>query len=124
AGACAYIAHVGDSRIYHWRDGKLKQLTADHSEAAELVRMRVVDRDKLREHPRRNILTRSVGNQLIIRPDFIRQEIVPGDQFLQCSDGLWGELLDHELEEMIARLEPADACRALVDEAIARECSD
>jgi protein phosphatase len=123
-GACAYVAHVGDSRVYHWRDGRLVQLTTDHSEAAELARMRVVRPEQLRDHPRRNVLTRTMGGRLIVRPDFHRQALEPGDQFVLCTDGLWSEVGDEEIAAALGELEPAGACRALVSLALARPCLD
>ncbi len=120
----AYVAHVGDSRVYHWRDGVLTQLTNDHSEVAELIRLRLVRRESLRDHPARNALTRTVGSQLLLRPDFLRQPIRPGDRFLLCSDGLWAELEEREISERIGRGSPADACRAMVDRALAAGAQD
>jgi len=124
AGAQAYIAHVGDTRIYHWRAGQLTQLTSDHSEAAELVRMRILKPEKVREHPGRNSLTRTLGSRLIPRPDYLRQPIAAGDQFVLCSDGLWSELADAEISAILGANEPADACRELIDCALQRECLD
>src|ERR1051325_4054169 len=94
AGAQAYVAHVGDTRVYHWRAGRLVQLTTDHSEAAELVRMRILKPERVRDHPGRNTLTRTLGSRLIPRPDYLRHPIASGDQFLLCSDGMWSELDD------------------------------
>ncbi|MGI9145549.1 MAG: PP2C family protein-serine/threonine phosphatase [Chloroflexota bacterium] len=124
AGAQAYIAHIGDTRVYHWRDGRLSQLTSDHSEAAELVRMRVLKPERVRDHPGRNVLTRTLGSRLIPRPDYLRQPIVPGDQIAMCSDGLWSEIEEFEMAEILAEHNPAQACRELVDRALARDCSD
>jgi protein phosphatase len=123
-GDCAYLAHVGDSRAYHWRGGQLKLLTSDHSEAAELVRMRILKPDKVRDHPGRSVLTRSIGTVLISRPDFLRQPIATGDRFILCSDGLWSELQDAELAEVVGDCSPADACRELMDRVLARGCPD
>jgi serine/threonine protein phosphatase PrpC len=124
AGNCAYVAHVGDSRAYHWRSGQLNQLTADHSEAAELVRMRILKPDKVRSHPGRSVLTRSIGTTLISRPDFLRQPIASGDRFILCSDGLWSEVEDAELTEVVGAGSPAEACRELMDRVLARGCPD
>jgi protein phosphatase len=124
AGAQAYIAHVGDTRVYLWRAGRLTQLTSDHSEAAELVRLKVIQADRVREHPGRNVLTRTLGSRLIPRPDYLRQPVLPGDQFLMCSDGLWSEVDDGELAEILAEHPPEHACRELLDRAIARDCTD
>ena len=124
AGPQAYIAHIGDSRVYHWRDGRLRQLTSDHSEAAELVRMRILKPEKVRDHPGRNTLTRTLGSRLIPRPDYLRQPVLAGDQFLLCSDGLWSELDESELSDVLGQSAPADACRELLDRALDRDCSD
>jgi serine/threonine protein phosphatase PrpC len=123
-GNCAYVAHVGDSRAYHWRGGQLNLLTSDHSEAAELVRMRILKADKVRDHPGRSVLTRSIGSTLISRPDFLRQPIAAGDRFILCSDGLWSELEDAELAEVVGDCSPAEACRELMDRVLARGCPD
>jgi serine/threonine protein phosphatase PrpC len=124
AGDCAYVAHVGDSRAYHWRRGQLKLLTSDHSEAAELVRMRILRPDRVRDHPGRNVLTRSIGSTLISRPDFLRQPLATGDRFVLCSDGLWSELEDAEIAEIVGDRSSAEACRELIDLVLARGCPD
>jgi PPM family protein phosphatase len=124
AGAQAYVAHVGDTRIYHWREGKLTQLTADHSEAAELARMRVIKAERVRDHPGRSVLTRTLGGRLIPRPDYLRQAVKAGDQFALCSDGLWSEIEDDELANALAAYAPAEACQYLLDLVLARDCSD
>ena len=113
----AYIAHVGDSRVYHWRAGRLTVLTNDHSEAAELFRRGFVRPERLNDHPRRNALTRTLGSDLIVRPDFIRQPVVAGDRFLLCSDGLWSAVTDAELSEALTG-EPDRACRRLAARAM------
>jgi protein phosphatase len=123
-GNCAYVAHIGDCRVYHWRAGRLSLLTTDHSEAAELVRMRILKPDKVRDHPGRNVLTRTLGSTLIPRPDFLRQPITSGDRFVLCSDGVWSEVEDTELAAAVAERPPAEACRALMDRVLERGCPD
>src|SRR5262249_42302420 len=123
AGTSAYVAHAGDSRVHHWRRSRLQLLTSDHSEAAELVRMRLAAADKLREHPRRNVLTRTLGSRLILRPDFLRQPVEPEDRFLLCCDGLWAELEDDQIAGLLGEGGAQDACAALVEAAL-REASD
>ena len=120
----AYVAHAGDSRVYHLHAGELRRLTNDHSEAAELVRLRLVEADRLREHPRRNVLTRTLGSDLIVRPDFSRLALNQGDRFLLCSDGLWSELSDAEIAAVLGDSTPTAACRTLVDRALARGSAD
>ena len=124
AGAQAYVAHVGDTRIYHWRNGTLTQLTSDHSEAAELVRMRILKPERVRDHPGRNTLTRTLGSRLIPRPDYLRRPIQAGDQFVLCTDGLWSEIEDAEIAQVLAEASPADACRELIERALGRDSHD
>ncbi len=124
AGVQAFIAHIGDSRVYHWRRGRLARLTSDHSEAAELVRMRIVSPERLRDHPGRNVLTRTLGGRLIVRPDFLRQIVEPADQFVLCSDGLWSEVGEDEMTEILGAYDPTTACKKLIDLAVARDCAD
>jgi PPM family protein phosphatase len=124
AGAHAYIAHIGDCRVYHWREARLTQLTADHSEAAELVRMRLLKPERVRDHPGRNVLTRTLGSRLIPRPDYLRQPIEPGDRFVLCTDGAWSELEEDELSQVLEGSNPQAACRELMDRVLARDCLD
>lgn len=124
AGAQAYVAHIGDTRAYHWRDGRLTQLTADHSEAAELVRMRILKPERVRDHPGRSTLTRTLGSRMIPRPDYLRHPLQQGDQLVLCSDGLWSELEDAELCDALSAESPQSAAHALIQLALARECSD
>ncbi len=124
AGATAYIAHVGDSRAYRLRNGQLKQLTQDHSEVADLVRLRIVKPDMAGQHPSRNVLTRTIGHQLMLRPDFLREPAMPGDVFVMCTDGVWSELTEEELAEVARQHAPEDACRRIIDLCLQRECGD
>ena len=125
AGSHTYVAHIGDCRVYLWREGKLSQLTSDHSEAAELVRMRVLKPERVRDHPGRNVLTRTLGSKLIPRPDYLRHPILPGDRLALCSDGLWSEVDETELSEVLGNgATPEEACRELVHRALSRECLD
>lgn len=124
AGAFAYLAHVGDSRIYLLRDGVLTQLTNDHSEAAELIRLRLARPEVLAEHPRRNVLTRTLGSQLMLRPDFRRLEVRSGDCFLLCTDGLWSEVAEEEIAGALEAETPEQACQTLVDLQLGRASLD
>jgi protein phosphatase len=100
-GGEAWVAHVGDSRLYLLRDGKLDALTADHSLVAEMQRQGLLSAEEAQVHPRRNELTRSVGVEL-------------------CSDGLCGYLGEDEIREVLECERPPNAARILVDHANAR----
>jgi protein phosphatase len=114
SGQNAYLTHVGDSRVYLLRDGGLTQLTSDHSEAAELLRLRLITPEQARDHPRRSVLTRTIGSHLLLRPDFSRSAVRAGDRFLLCTDGLWGEVTPDELREALHG-PPERTCERLMD---------
>lgn len=124
AGTTAYFAHVGDTRVYRLRGKTLTQLTQDHSEVADMVRMRLVTPQMAANHPSRNVLTRTIGHHLMVRPDFGREPVQPEDVFLMCTDGVWSEIEDVELAELMADGEPEDACRQIIDLCLNRECDD
>jgi protein phosphatase len=118
------IGHVGDTRAYRVRDKKIEQLTRDHSEVSELVRMQIITPEEARHHARRHIITRTVGGEPFLQPEFHNIEVEVGDVFLLCTDGLWEPLEEQEIAEIIGNYSPGDACRQLLDLAISRETSD
>jgi serine/threonine protein phosphatase PrpC len=124
AGATAYIAHVGDTRIYRLRGNTLTQLTQDHSEVADLIRMKLVSPALAGSHPSRNVLTKTIGHHLMVRPDFAREPVQPDDVFLMCCDGVWSELRDDELADLARLPNPEEACRQIIDRCLDRECDD
>ena len=82
------FGHVGDSRAYLIRDGKLEQLTEDHSLVAELVRSGKLSPEEAERHPQRSVITRALGTDPDVDVDTFSVETKPGDVFLLCSDGL------------------------------------
>jgi serine/threonine protein phosphatase PrpC len=119
-GGEAWVVHVGDSRLYRLRDGRLDALTADHSLVAEMQREGFLSAEEARVHPRRNELTRSVGVAPGVEAEISRIAVAPGDRFLLCSDGLCGYLEDEEIREVLACERPPNAARILVDQANAK----
>ena len=107
-GHYMYVAHVGDSRIYRLRGGKLERITQDHSLVEELVRARIITREEARNHPRRNIITRALGTPGENAPDLLAADIEPGDLWLLCSDGLSGMVSDEEIERVLRSGESLD----------------
>ena len=97
----AYIAHVGDSRIYRLREGSLTQITQDHSLVEELVRAGLITREQARTHPRCNIITRALGTHGENEPDLLVTDVQDGDVFLLCTDGLTGMVPDDEIERTL-----------------------
>jgi serine/threonine protein phosphatase PrpC len=111
----ALIANVGDSRAYRMRGGSLQQVTEDHSLVAKYVQSGKITRDEARTHPHSNILLRTVGTERDIDIDIVPVEIQPGDRVLLCSDGLWGDVEDRDLESILNRYDdPRVAARELV----------
>jgi len=122
----AVIGHVGDSRAYLLRDGKLRRLTNDHSWVSEQVRMGLMTDEEAHRHPMRNIVTRALGNRPALDVDINESEAVPADIFLLCSDGLNSMLTDVEITETLQanRQDPETACQKLVEAANAKGGED
>jgi PPM family protein phosphatase len=100
------VGHVGDCRLYRLRNGRITLLTKDHSQAAELLRLRFISPEDALQHPGRHQLTRSVGSSPFLRVDLIKEKTNHGDSCFLCSDGLWSEL------------EPLDIRNALLNDDI------
>ena len=96
----AYIINVGDSRLYHLRDG-IRQITVDHSLVEEMVKSGEIQKEEMRTHPNKNIITRALGTDTTVRPDCFEIEVQEGDVLLLCSDGLSNMLEDEEIEKII-----------------------
>lgn len=111
----AFLAHVGDSRAYHLRAGRVTQITRDHSIVGEMVRSGILSDEDARNHPKRNVITKSLGAQDEIAADMpAALDIEPGDRFVLCSDGLTAYLSDSDIGEVVSGSTPADACKKLV----------
>jgi protein phosphatase len=102
------IVHVGDSRVYRARAGRLEQLTRDHTWVQERIDAGVLTPEQARSHPYASILTRVLGTEERIMPDVFALDIEPGDIFLLCSDGLTGMVRDAEIEATLQREEPLE----------------
>jgi serine/threonine protein phosphatase PrpC len=112
----AFVAHVGDSRAYLVRNGRIHQLTRDHSVVAQLVDQKQLSPELASVDPRRNVVTRSVGvkAQVEVDAERIGELIQPGDTFLLCSDGLHGQVNDEELARLASGPDLERACRDLI----------
>jgi PPM family protein phosphatase len=110
------LAHVGDSRAYRMRGGRLRLLTDDHSVVGELLRRREISEDDARAHPQRHVLTRALGVRSQVEPDLAELTPEPGDVFVLCSDGLTAHVEDGEIGEIVAEgADLQEACEHLVD---------
>ena len=95
-----YVANIGDSRLYLINDD-IKQITMDHSLVEELIRSGQLERNKGRNHPEKNIITRAMGSRDEAMPDFFEINIAEGDKILLCSDGLSNMVEDDEIRDII-----------------------
>ncbi len=115
----AYFAHLGDSRIYLLRDGRICRLTEDHSFVAEKVRTGEITEDQARRSRFRNIITRAIGLEATAQPSIGSTELESGDVLLLCSDGLSGPVTDNQMADILcSSSDPEEACNRLVSTAL------
>lgn len=93
----AFFANAGDSRAYIYRNGKLYQVTEDHSYVNILVKKGLISADEARTHENRNKITKAVGAEGRVCADHYQTELLDGDRLILCSDGLYSELTDDEI---------------------------
>lgn len=109
------VANVGDSRVYLWRGGELRQVSADHSYVQELLTEGYITAAEARVHPRRNIVTRALGIEGDVNADSWVLPMLAGDRYLLCSDGLVDEVDDEQIAGLLAAAtNPQDAADRLV----------
>lgn len=113
------VAHVGDSRLYRWREGELSQLTRDHSEVQEQIDKGLLSVEQARFAANRNIVTRGLGVEASVKVDVASHRIEPGDIYLLCSDGLTDLLDDGDIAAIMTDTQaPLQGnCDALVAQA-------
>lgn len=117
-GSGVYVAHVGDSRAYRGRRGRLERLTQDHSMAARLQEMGEGPSEDL--SAQRNVLYRALGRGPRIEPDILYHGLEQGDYLLLCCDGLWGQVSDEQMSAIVdTAATPGLACQELVNRALA-----
>lgn len=115
SGAGAFIAHVGDSRIYLLREGQIHQLTVDHTLVNEQLKRGVISKDEARKATYKNVITRALGIQESVRVDTLHLDILPSDRFLLCSDGLHGYLRAGDLEKIVDNTPLAEIPQKLIN---------
>lgn len=97
-----YVMNLGDSRLYLFSDN-LVQITKDHSLVEELVRSGQLTKEEARNHPQKNLITKALGVDTAIEPDFFQVDLKTGDRILLCSDGLSNMVPDEEIEKILRR---------------------
>ncbi|MGH2681011.1 MAG: Stp1/IreP family PP2C-type Ser/Thr phosphatase [Actinomycetota bacterium] len=114
-GSSVVLAHVGDSRAYLLRDGSLRQLTADHTLVARMVKSGEITEDEADVHPHKNVLTRALGTDEQVEVDEESIALLDGDRLLLCSDGLTGMVTEDQIQAILENSEqPQQAADRLV----------
>lgn len=120
----AYIAQVGDSRVYRLRGGSIAQITMDHTWVEETVAMGAMSREDAERHQYRHVLTRAIGTEPDLKTDIFVEEVQVGDVFMLCSDGVTNHVSDEEIGDTLGKMGPAEAAWALVGKALVGGGSD
>lgn len=111
----AYIVHVGDSRVYLITDDGLEQVTRDHSLVQRLIELDQLTVEEAADHPQKNVLYRAIGQSESLEVDAITRRLPPNARLLLCSDGLWNQVEDKEIGEIVmSHTNPQEACDKLV----------
>ena len=115
------VMNIGDSRTYRLSQGRLSQVSVDHSEVQELVESGEITAEEAAVHPRRHVVTRALGAGDETEADYWLLPIEEGDRMMVCSDGLNGELTDGQMLEILSTVEdPQEAVDALIQAALRR----
>src|SRR5215813_4998699 len=113
-GKRAIVAHVGDSRVYRFDRKGLICLTEDHSEVSEALRAGLITAEQAAQHPRRNVISRALGAELEVQPDFREIEIDDRTSFVLCSDGVTRHITDQEIARLMKNEQnPETICERL-----------
>ena len=116
----AYLAHVGDSRIYRYRQGSLEQLTEDHSLLNDHIKMGIITPDEIENYPYKHVIVRALGMQDSVQVDVKSEKPKNGDLYILCSDGLFDEVKDDDILEILNKSLPkglSHTCNTLIDTA-------
>jgi protein phosphatase len=112
-----WILHIGDSRIYRYRNEELIQLTDDHSPLFRLYKQGTLDKEALRHHPQKNLIERSLGLSPDVNSDIFSVELLPGDRLLLCTDGLTDCISDEQIAEIMKHSSWEDLCPDFIEQA-------
>jgi hypothetical protein len=121
----AIVANVGDSRAYLLRGGTIRQVTQDHTWVAEQLRAGILTPAEARNHSRKNVVTRSLGNELAVKVDFFSETLRSDDRLLLCSDGLSNVVSESDIVRIVNQgVSPTEVAEQLVALALQRETQD
>ncbi|MFH1513392.1 MAG: Stp1/IreP family PP2C-type Ser/Thr phosphatase [Bacillota bacterium] len=119
-----FIAHVGDSRAYLLRDGKLRRMTDDHSIVGEMLRHDAITAAEAKTHPYRNVITRAIGTTPMVDVDVVEVKKNEGDVWLVCSDGLFNTVEDDEIQDILLEATGENAVEQLLEMTLERGAED
>jgi len=113
------IGHVGDSRVYRYRDKRLTQLTEDHSLLNDYIKMKRLTEEEIANFPHKNVIVRALGMKESVKVDCLLDKPEPGDVYILCTDGLCGPVTDDEIRELTgaANGNLDDGCKSLIERA-------
>ncbi|NND58766.1 MAG: serine/threonine-protein phosphatase [Gammaproteobacteria bacterium] len=120
----ALILWAGDSRAYRLRDQRLQRITRDHSQVEEMIELGELLREDAETHPLANVITRAVGGEDDLRLDFCVERILDADRYLLCSDGLFKDVSEPEIEQILSEGSGHEAASKLVETVLEREAAD
>ena len=121
----AVVSHVGDSRCYHVRNGRARQITEDHTWVAQQRKLGLISKSEVAESESRHVLIRSLGPEMFVSPDTTAVTLVPGDLLVLCTDGLHDELSDRVIAEIVSQPKSVeDIARELVERAVEIDGND
>jgi len=103
-----YVGHIGDTRLYRLRGREIAQLSEDHTLVQQLVNEGHITPQEARYHPKKNVITRSLGPKPKIKIDIFSETLIPGDIYLLCSDGLYGMVEEEDFSNALLALESND----------------
>lgn len=118
------VAWAGDSRIYRLRNGTAEQITRDHSHVQELVDENLIEADEAESHPMANVITRAVGIDQPLDLESAHLDILPGDRYLLCSDGLSRLVSQAEIRDLLETRELEESVHSLLHTALVRGAPD
>jgi len=116
--------HIGDCRLFLLREGKITQISKDHTVVGERVRMGLMTEERAKNHPDRSALMRCLGRELIVSIDRITFPLRKGDEVILCSDGLYNTIENHELASWTREFPVKEACAKLIRNANQRGTHD
>ena len=110
----AHVVHVGDSRVYLITKDNIEQITRDHSLVQRLIELDHITREEADGHPQKNVLYRAIGQSENLEVDTLTRRLPPNSRLMLCSDGLWGQVHEDEIQTIVMENTPQDACDKLV----------